>query len=135
MTDGCGLEGTEFLLVKRLSSVTHLYCADCMLCAKPGPEEAFVDEEGTPIFMPHVEEWMKAMRTKLLQWSSRLLVQARHCPAWDFWVYITGFGASTPMGCMSHCLLVGPVRCRSGQSGTLVSLGKSLQSEDSEWKP
>ncbi|KAK9909456.1 hypothetical protein WJX75_002539 [Coccomyxa subellipsoidea] len=40
-----------------------------------GSEGAFVDEEGTPLFLPHVELWLKAMRSKLLQWSGRLLAQ------------------------------------------------------------
>ena len=34
-----------------------------------------MDEEGTPLFLPHVELWLKAMRSKLLQWSGRLLAQ------------------------------------------------------------
>ncbi len=40
-----------------------------------GPEGAFVDDEGQPLFLPHVELWLKAMRTKLTQWSTRLLAQ------------------------------------------------------------
>lgn len=39
-----------------------------------------MDEEGVPVFMPHVEEWMKNMRTKLLEWSARLLAQACALP-------------------------------------------------------
>ncbi len=34
-----------------------------------------MDEEGTPLFQPHVEAWLKAMRSKLAQWSGRLLAQ------------------------------------------------------------
>lgn len=34
-----------------------------------------MDEEGLPLFLPHVEQWLKAMRAKLLQWSGRLLAQ------------------------------------------------------------
>ncbi|EIE24413.1 hypothetical protein COCSUDRAFT_61838 [Coccomyxa subellipsoidea C-169] len=40
-----------------------------------GSEGAFVDQEGTPLFQPHVEAWLKAMRSKLAQWSGRLLAQ------------------------------------------------------------
>lgn len=45
-----------------------------------GPEGAFVDEEGHPLFLPHVEQWLKAMRIKLTQWSTRLLAQVSMCP-------------------------------------------------------
>ncbi|CAL8467397.1 g6934 [Coccomyxa elongata] len=59
-----------------LEAVHQLEChALCWCPSVLGPEGAFVDDEGQLLFLPHVELWLKAMRIKLTQWSTRLLAQ------------------------------------------------------------
>ena len=40
-----------------------------------GPEAAFADAAGVLLFIPHIQEHIKVMRMKLLQWSDRFLAQ------------------------------------------------------------
>ena len=42
-----------------------------------GAAGAFVDRAGAPLFAAAVEEYMRDVRAKLLQWSARLLAQVR----------------------------------------------------------
>ncbi|CAL8467403.1 g6941 [Coccomyxa elongata] len=59
-----------------LEAVHQFECHALRWCPSVlGPEGAFVDDEGQPMFLPHVEQWLKAMRIKLTQWSTRLLAQ------------------------------------------------------------
>ena len=41
----------------------------------PGDAGVFVDGAGLPLFQTQVEEYLKGVRTKLLEWSLRLIEQ------------------------------------------------------------
>ena len=41
------------------------------VCA--GPERCLCSVEGRLLFLPHIEAWVRGVRTKLMQWSMRLL--------------------------------------------------------------
>lgn len=40
-----------------------------------GAAKAFTDNNGSPIFLQHLEGWIKGVREKLLQWNNRLRSQ------------------------------------------------------------
>ena len=47
---------------------------------RAGPDAVFMDESERPLFLPYIDEYLRSVQGKLLQWNARSLDQVLLCP-------------------------------------------------------
>ena len=83
--------GSAIIIILILSRSTTLYA---------GRGQAFAGAGGGPMLLPVVEDWVKGVRSNLLQWSTRLLGQEQWQP------YSSGQVSNCPFGFVTSAVVL-----------------------------